>query len=192
MMQNKKLSMAELSRLSKENFKLSEKSDIYIIIDQIRSGLNIGSIFRTADAFRVKKIFICGFSPLPPNKEILKTALGATETVSWEHADDASNIISTLKLEGVKIFALEQAKHSTSLEKFDYKNSYPIALVLGNEVDGVQQELIDACDGCLEIPQFGSKHSLNVAVSAGIAIWHLACQQLQQGLIFESGASQDL
>jgi len=190
-MQNQKLRNEELYRLSSENFKLSAKADIYLIIDQIRSGLNIGSIFRTADAFRVKKIFICGFSPLPPNKEILKTALGATESVSWEHIEDAKKIVTTLKAEGVKILALEQTQNSISLENFDFKNSYPIALILGNEVDGVQQELINLCDGCLEIPQFGSKHSLNVAVSAGIAIWHLTCQQLQQGIKFESGASLD-
>jgi len=190
-MQNQKLRNEELYRLSSENFNLSAKADIYLIIDQIRSGLNIGSIFRTADAFRVKKIFICGFSPLPPNKEILKTALGATESVSWEHIEDAKNIVAALKAEGVKILALEQTQNSISLENFDFKTSYPIALILGNEVDGVQQELINLCDGCLEIPQFGSKHSLNVAVSAGIAIWHLACQQLQQGIKFESGASQD-
>jgi tRNA G18 (ribose-2'-O)-methylase SpoU len=190
-MQNQKLRNEELYRLSSENFKLSAKADIYLIIDQIRSGLNIGSIFRTADAFRVKKIFICGFSPLPPNKEILKTALGATESVSWEHIEDAKKIVTTLKAEGVKILALEQTQNSISLENFDFKTSYPIALILGNEVDGVQQELINLCDGCLEIPQFGSKHSLNVAVSAGIAIWHLTCQQLQQGIKFESGASLD-
>jgi 23S rRNA (guanosine2251-2'-O)-methyltransferase len=190
-MQNQKLRNTELSRLSPENFKLSEKTDIYLIVDQIRSGLNIGSIFRTADAFRVKKIFICGFSPIPPNKEILKTALGATETVSWEYVEDAQKIIKLLKANKAKVFALEQTQNSISLENFDFKNSYPIALILGNEVDGVQQELINLCDGCIEIPQFGSKHSLNVAVSAGIAIWHLACQQLQHGLIFESGASKD-
>jgi len=190
-MQNQKLRNTELSRLSPENFKLSEKTDIYLIVDQIRSGLNIGSIFRTADAFRVKKIFICGFSPIPPNKEILKTALGATETVSWEYVEDAQKIIKLLKANKAKVFALEQTQNSISLENFDFKNSYPIALILGNEVDGVQQELINLCDGCIEIPQFGSKHSLNVAVSDGIAIWHLACQQLQHGLKFESGASKD-
>jgi tRNA G18 (ribose-2'-O)-methylase SpoU len=175
-----KTTNAQLNRLNAENFKLTDKFDIYIILDQLRSGNNIGSIFRTSDAFKLKKIFITGQSAIPPNKEILKTALGATETVDWEYQENAISLVQTLKEQGIKIYAVEQASKSLSLESFDITNNLPIALILGNEVAGVQQELIDLADGCIEIPQFGTKHSLNVSVSSGIVIWHLVNQLLHQ------------
>jgi tRNA G18 (ribose-2'-O)-methylase SpoU len=175
-----KTTNAQLNRLNAENFKLTDKFDIYIILDQLRSGNNIGSIFRTSDAFKLKKVFITGQSAIPPNKEILKTALGATETVDWEYQENAISLVQNLKKQGIKIYAVEQASKSLSLESFDITNNLPIALILGNEVAGVQQELIDLADGCIEIPQFGTKHSLNVSVSSGIVIWHLVNQLLHQ------------
>jgi tRNA G18 (ribose-2'-O)-methylase SpoU len=178
-MDNIKVTNYELNRLSVENFKSSEKTDIYIILDQLRSGNNIGSIFRTSDAFRLKKIYISGASALPPNKEILKTALGSTETVEWEHVENAIDTVRQLKENGVKIYSIEQARNSISLENFKW-NGNPIALILGNEVEGVSQELINESDASIEIPQFGMKHSLNVAVSTGMVVWHLVNQLLQQ------------
>jgi tRNA G18 (ribose-2'-O)-methylase SpoU len=183
-MSDPKLSMDSLNRLSKETFHQSNKNKIYIIVDQVRSGLNIGSIFRSADAFRIEKIFLTGFSPLPPNKEILKTALGATDTVAWEHHSDALSLVHSLKQNNIKVFAIEQTQNSIPLHHFSFDTQDSIALILGNEVDGVQQNLIDACDGTLEIPQFGTKHSLNVAVCAGIAIWHLSYLKLKDGFSF--------
>lgn len=177
-MDHLKYTSSELNRLNTENFKLSDKNDIYIILDQLRSGNNIGSIFRTSDAFKLKKIFITGQSAVPPNKEILKTALGATETVDWEYKENAIDLVLDLKKQGVKIVAVEQASNSISLEKFDITGNIPMALILGNEVEGVQQALLNIADTCLEIPQFGTKHSLNVAVSSGIVIWHLVNQLL--------------
>jgi tRNA G18 (ribose-2'-O)-methylase SpoU len=177
-MSHLKTTTSQLNRLNIENFKLSDKYDIYIILDQLRSGNNIGSIFRTSDAFKLKKIFITGQSAIPPNKEILKTALGATETVDWEYHENAKKLVQTLKDQGIKVFAIEQAKNSTLLQDFKLANELPLAIILGNEVDGVQQELIDMADGCIEIPQFGTKHSLNVSVTSGIVIWHLVNQLL--------------
>ncbi|MDZ4666292.1 MAG: RNA methyltransferase [bacterium] len=179
-MDNLKVTNKQLNRLSVENFKSSEKTDIYIILDQLRSGNNIGSIFRTSDAFRIKKIYITGTSALPPNKEILKTALGSTETVDWEHAKNALDLMQNLKHLGVAIYAIEQVTGSISLQDFEWNGTNPIAIILGNEVEGVSQELINASDGCLEIPQFGMKHSLNVAVSSGIVLWHLLNQMLNR------------
>lgn len=178
-MSNIKVTNYELNRLSVENFKSSEKTDIYIILDQLRSGNNIGSIFRTSDAFRLKKIYITGSSALPPNKEILKTALGSTETVEWEHAENALELVKNLKENGIKIYSIEQARNSISLENFVWKGE-PIALIMGNEVEGVSQDLINESDACIEIPQFGMKHSLNVSVSAGMVVWHLVNQMLHQ------------
>lgn len=169
-----------LNRLSVENFKLATKSDIYIILDNLRSGNNIGSIFRSSDAFRVKKIFISGLSAIPPNKEILKTALGATETIDWEYKENPIEIVDSLKRMNVKVYAIEQVSNSIPLNHFWLKTNETVALIFGNEVDGVNQELIDACHGCIEIPQFGTKHSLNVAVSSGIVLWHLTNQLINQ------------
>jgi len=170
----------ELNRLSKENFKLSLKSNIYIILDNLRSGNNIGSIFRSSDAFRIKNIYISGSSAIPPNKEILKTALGATETIDWEYIENPIEIVKNLQENGVKVFAIEQASNSILLNQFFIESHEPIGLIFGNEVEGVNQELINICNGCIEIPQFGTKHSLNVAVSSGIVLWHLTNQILNQ------------
>ncbi|OYU96786.1 MAG: RNA methyltransferase [Bacteroidetes bacterium B1(2017)] len=176
-MDHKKISLDELNRLTFENFKSSEKTDIKIVLDNLRSGNNIGSIFRSADAFRIKNIYITGLSATPPNKEILKTALGATESVDWEYHENGLELAKKLKSEGVKLYAIEQATNSILLQNF-CPSKEPIALIFGNEVDGVNQEIIDICDAVIEIPQFGTKHSLNVAVSSGIVLWHLINQKL--------------
>ena len=165
--------------MSKTEFQMAEKNKIFIIIDQVRSGLNIGSIFRSADAFIIEKIFLTVFSPVPPNKEILKTALGATDTITWEHHPDVLSLVQTLKSENVKVFAIEQTVNSIPLNNFNFDSNTSIAIVLGNEVDGVQQSVIDICDGTIEIPQYGTKHSLNVAVCGGIVLWHLTYLKLK-------------
>lgn len=180
-MGQEKTGNSDLQRLSIADFKVSQKSDIYIVLDNLRSGNNIGSIFRTSDAFLIKKIFITGNSAIPPNREILKTALGACDTVEWEYHENGLAAIQKLKENGIPVFAIEQVANSISLEKFEYQTEQPIAIVFGNEVDGVDQEIINQCDGCIEIPQFGTKHSLNVAVSAGMVIWHLSHQLLKEG-----------
>lgn len=177
-MKFEKLKTDQLNRLNTENYKLSSKSGVYIVIDQIRSGLNIGSVFRTADAFSVNKIFITGISPVPPNKEILKSALGSTQSVEWEYAADAIELVKQLKQQNFAIVAAEQTKNSTALNEFKQNTNQPIAVIFGNEVEGVSHELLALCDAVIEIPQFGTKHSLNVAVSAGIILWHLSSQRL--------------
>lgn len=177
-MSHKKISLDELNRLTFENFKSSEKTDIKIVLDNLRSGNNIGSIFRSADAFRIKNIYITGLSAIPPNKEILKTALGATESIDWEYHENGLELAKKLKAEGVKLYAIEQATNSIMLQNFCPIDE-PLALIFGNEVDGVNQEIIDICDAVIEIPQFGTKHSLNVAVSSGIVLWHLINQKLK-------------
>ncbi|MDP1726328.1 MAG: RNA methyltransferase [Bacteroidota bacterium] len=179
-MQNTKTSSSQLNRPSLEAFKLAEKTGVHIILNNIRSAQNIGSIFRTADAFNVKKIFITGISAIPPHKEILKTALGATESVVWEYHENAVLLIQTLKSKGEKIYAIEQTSNSILLQDFTYNSESIITIIMGNEVDGVDQNLIDLCDGSIEIPQFGTKHSLNVAVSTGIVLWHFMNQILQK------------
>lgn len=162
--------MDELERLSTEQFKLAKKSDIIVMLDNVRSLLNVGSIFRTCDAFLVKNLYLCGYTGTPPNKEIEKTALGATETVAWQHFDTTAEALTLLKAEGYKIYAVEQAENSIALNHFN-SASEKIALVFGNEVYGVDQDIVNNSDGVIEIPQLGSKHSLNVAVSAGIVLW---------------------
>lgn len=164
----------DLNRLNVEGFKNAEKLPIIVILDDIRSLNNIGSVFRTSDAFRISKIYLCGITATPPHRDIQKTALGATETVSWEHRTDILALIEELKTNKTKVFALEQAQNSVMLQQFqvtDEMNNYGLALILGNEVFGVKQEAIDICDGVIEIPQHGTKHSLNIAVSAGIVLW---------------------
>lgn len=167
---SRKLRMDELERLSTEQFKLAKKSDIIVMLDNVRSLLNVGSIFRTCDAFLVKNLYLCGYTGTPPNKEIEKTALGATETVAWQHFDTTAEALTLLKAEGYKIYAVEQAENSIALNHFN-SASEKIALVFGNEVYGVDQDIVNNSDGVIEIPQLGSKHSLNVAVSAGIVLW---------------------
>jgi tRNA G18 (ribose-2'-O)-methylase SpoU len=169
----KKLANEELNRISKEEFAAAEKTPIIIILDDIRSLHNIGSVFRTCDAFLIEKIYLCGITAIPPNKEIHKTALGATETVSWEYAKDVLDVIEKLKAEKVKIYSIEQVENSIMLNDFQPENDVKYALIFGNEVKGVQQEAINLSDGVIEIPQLGSKHSLNISVSAGIVIWDL-------------------
>ncbi len=169
----KKLANEELNRISKEEFAAAEKTPIIIILDDIRSLHNIGSVFRTCDAFLIEKIYLCGITAIPPNKEIHKTALGATETVSWEYAKDVLEVIEKLKAEKVKIYSIEQVENSIMLNDFQPENDVKYALIFGNEVKGVQQEAINLSDGVIEIPQLGSKHSLNISVSAGIVIWDL-------------------
>src|SRR5690554_6464457 len=172
-MQRKKLSMDELNRLSPEEFKKVDKTPLTVILDNVRSLNNVGSAFRTADAFRIEKIFLCGITGTPPHREINKTALGATDSVAWEYKKDTLSLVQTLKDEGFTIFSIEQAENSISLEDFNSDGIAKIACVFGNEVFGVDQEVVNASDACLEIPQFGTKHSLNISVSIGIVVWEL-------------------
>jgi len=169
----RKLENKELERKSITAFKEAEKTPIIIILDDIRSLHNIGSVFRTADAFLIEKIVLCGITATPPNKEIHKTALGATETVTWEHQTDVLKVIENLKKEGVIVMAIEQVESAVFLQDFEIDSEKKYALVFGNEVFGVSQEAVALCDGCIEIPQLGTKHSLNISVSAGIVIWDL-------------------
>jgi tRNA G18 (ribose-2'-O)-methylase SpoU len=169
----RKLENSELVRKSVEDFKTSKKSPISIVLDDIRSLHNIGSVFRTSDAFLVEKIYLCGITASPPNKEIHKTALGATETVVWEYHENVLDVISNLKKENISVFAIEQVENSIFLNNFEVEKNKKYALVLGNEVFGVNQKAIEICDGTIEIPQLGTKHSLNIAVSAGIVVWDL-------------------
>ena len=169
----RKLENSELERKSITAFKEAEKTPIIIVLDDIRSLNNIGSVFRTADAFLVEKIYLCGITAVPPNKEIHKSALGATETVTWEYHNDVLEVISNLKKDNVSVFAIEQVENSTFLQDFSIEKNKKYALVFGNEVYGVNQKAIEICDGTIEIPQLGTKHSLNISVSAGIVVWDL-------------------
>ena len=175
----RKLSMEELNRLSPEEFKSSEKHKVVVVLENIRSMHNVGSVFRTADAFLIEAIYICGYTAIPPRKEIDKTALGATETVAWKYFPRSINAVDELRASGYKVFAIEQVENSISLESLSYHPSQGIALVFGNEVTGVEQEVISHCDGCIEIPQFGMKHSLNISVAAGIVLWELVRNNLK-------------
>jgi len=169
----RKLENSELERKSIEDFKKSEKTPLILVLDDIRSLHNIGSVFRTADAFLIEKIYLCGITAIPPNKEIHKTALGATETVAWDHAENVLEVIQKLKDEKIKTFAIEQVESAVFLQDFKVENNQKYALVFGNEVFGVAQEAVAICDGAIEIPQLGTKHSLNISVSAGIVVWDL-------------------
>ncbi len=169
-----KLQNNELNRLSIEEFKLSEKFPIVVVLDNVRSLHNIGSIFRTSDAFSVQALFLCGITATPPHREIQKTALGATESVEWTYFQHTGDALIHLKDKGYAVFAVEQAHDAVMLGDFDMRLlQQPIALVFGNEVEGVQDEIMQMVDGAIEIPQFGTKHSLNVSVSAGIVIYEL-------------------
>jgi len=169
----RKLENSELERKSIEDFKKSDKTPLIIVLDDIRSLHNIGSVFRTSDAFLIEKIILCGITATPPNKEIHKTALGATETVAWEHHENVLEVIENLKKENFLTLAIEQVESSIFLQDFEVEKNKKYALVFGNEVYGVSQEAVAICDGCIEIPQLGTKHSLNIAVSAGIVVWDL-------------------
>ena len=165
--------MDELQRLSTEEFHASPKSPIVVVLENVRSMHNVGSVFRTADAFRVEKIYLCGYTPRPPHRDINKTALGATDTVAWTGHEDGLSAIAALKEQGYSVYAVEQTHNSISLESFNYQAGDKIAVVFGNEAEGVSEEMIAATDGCIEIPQFGSKHSFNISVAAGIVLWEL-------------------
>ena len=167
----RKLKITELNRLTAEEFKESDKTPIIIVLDHIRSLNNVGSIFRTADAFRMEGVYLCGITSIPPNAEIHKTALGAEETVAWKYFERTIDAVNELKMQDYIVCALEQAEDSVSLDHISLDKNKKYAIVAGHEVKGVQQEVIDACDICIEIPQFGTKHSLNVAVAVGIVIW---------------------
>ncbi len=169
----RKLKNSELDRLSVEEFKKAEKLPIVVVLDNIRSLNNIGSVFRSADAFRIERIHLCGITATPPQKEIHKTALGATESVDWSYSESIEELIRELKSEGWTILAVEQADKSISLNEFHPEAGRRYAVIFGNEVKGVQQKVIDLSDGCLEIPQYGTKHSLNISVSCGIVLWDL-------------------
>ena len=169
----RKLENSELERKSIEDFKKSEKTPLILVLDDIRSLHNIGSVFRTADAFLIEKIILCGITATPPNKEIHKTALGATETVTWEHHESVLEVITNLKKENIITLAIEQVESSIFLQDFKVDKNQKYALIFGNEVYGVAQQAVALCDGCIEIPQLGTKHSLNISVSAGIVVWDL-------------------
>lgn len=167
----RKLKNEELDRLTLEEFKTASKSNLILILDNIRSLNNIGSVFRTADAFRVKHIYLCGITAKPPHKDIQKTALGATDSVSWTYAKDTLKVVNELKLKGIKIASIEQAEQSTMLQDAEFNPDDTYAIVFGHEVKGVSQDVVDQSDAVIEIPQFGTKHSVNISVSVGICCW---------------------
>ena len=169
----RKLKTTELGRMSVTEFKTAEKWPICLVLDNIRSMNNVGSMFRTSDAFLVKTMYLCGLTACPPHRDITKTAIGAENSVHWEYHKNTMDVIQQLKSEGYFIYAIEQAIGSVSLKDIEYPNQ-PIAFVVGNEIDGVQQEVIDNCHACLEIPQLGTKHSFNVAVTCGMILWDYA------------------
>ncbi|MBR2237049.1 MAG: RNA methyltransferase [Prevotella sp.] len=168
----------EMKRLTIEEYREAEKVPLIVVLDDVRSMHNVGSVLRTADAFRLEAVWMCGITGTPPHAEIHKTALGAEDNVDWRYFDNALEAVKKLKEEGVEVLAVEQAEGSTMLQDFKPNPSRRYALVLGNEVKGVHQEVIDLCDGCLEIPQRGTKHSMNVSVAAGIVIYHFVSVQM--------------
>jgi len=167
----RKLKNEELDRLEVSEFKSAKKTPIIIVLDNIRSLNNIGSVFRTSDAFLIKKIYLCGITATPPHNDIRKTALGSTETVAWEYVEHTIDLVKKLKAAGIKVVSIEQAENATMLNDFAPQPQTTYALVFGNEVKGVAQDVVDASDLVLEIPQFGTKHSLNISVSCGVAVW---------------------
>ena len=168
-----KLSMDALNRKSVEEFKRSEKTPVIAVLENIRSSYNVGSVFRTADAFLLEAIYLTGYTGTPPHKEIRKTALGAEDTVAWKHFANATAAIEHLRWQGYKIYAVEQVSNSLSLEAVSFNSHEKIAVILGNEVTGVELDTIQQCDGCIEIPQLGMKHSLNIATAAGVVLWEI-------------------
>jgi 23S rRNA (guanosine2251-2'-O)-methyltransferase len=166
--------VADLNRKSVEEFRRSEKFPLVVVLDNVRSMHNVGSVFRTADAFLVSGIWLCGYTPRPPHRDINKTALGATETVEWHYAEQTVVALEKLKMEGYSIFAVEQVEKSIPLHEFSFKESEKLAVVFGNEVSGIDEAALKLCDGSVEIPQFGMKHSLNISVAAGIVLWELS------------------
>jgi tRNA G18 (ribose-2'-O)-methylase SpoU len=170
---HRKLKNSELNRVSLKDFKKTTKTPLIVILDNIRSLNNIGSVFRTCDAFAIEKIYLCGITAKPPHKDIHKTALGATDAIDWAHEEFILPLIYKLKAEGITIASIEQAENSISLQDFEVSKQQKIAVIFGNEVKGVQQSVVDASDYCVEIPQVGTKHSLNISVSCGVVLWDL-------------------
>lgn len=166
--------MDELGRKTVEEFKLATKTPIIAVLDNIRSMHNVGSVFRTADAFLIEAIFLCGYTPQPPHREINKTALGSMDSVDWMYYPTTTDAVIELQKNGYQVYAIEQVEGSISLERLNYAGDQKIAVVFGNEVEGVSDEVLALTDGCIEIPQFGMKHSLNIAVAAGIVLWEIA------------------
>ena len=169
----RKLKNSELERLNIEEFKQSKKTPLIVVLDNVRSLNNIGSVFRNSDAFLVEKIYLCGITATPPHKDIHKTALGSTETVDWEYVENIMDLVNRLKSEDIKVISIEQAENATMLNDFIPEPNTTYALVFGNEVKGVKQEVVSTSDLVLEIPQFGTKHSLNISVSVGVVVWDL-------------------
>ncbi len=176
----RKVRTVEMKRLTVEEYREAEKLPLVVVMDDVRSMYNIGSVFRTADAFRVEAVYLCGICQVPPSTEIHKTALGAEESVSWRYFATALEAVEDLKKSGYEVYSVEQVEHSTRLHRFKAQQGRRYAIVMGNEVKGVHQEVVDASDGCLEIPQLGTKHSMNVAVTAGIVIYRFAEQLMLQ------------
>lgn len=172
--------MDELNRKSVEEFKRTDKIPVIAVLENIRSAYNVGSVFRTADAFLLNAIYITGYTCVPPHKEIKKTALGAEETVDWKQFANATEAIKHLREEGYKVYAVEQAMNSHLLQQVDFKSDEKIAVIFGNEVTGVEQDTILQCDGCIEIPQLGMKHSLNIATAAGVVLWEIIRNRITQ------------
>lgn len=170
----RKLKITELNRISTEEFKTAEKLPLIVVLDHVRSLYNVGSVFRSSDAFRVASVYLCGITATPPQVEIHKTALGAEDSVNWVYYERTQDAVEHLKAEGYEVWAVEQVEGSIMLQDFQPDKAKKYAIILGNEVKGVQQEVVDQCDGCIEIPQFGTKHSLNVSVTAGILVWEFA------------------
>ena len=175
----RKLRVTEMNRLTVDEFKAADKLPLIVVLDDVRSMYNVGSVLRSCDAFRVEEVLLCGITACPPHPEIHKTALGAEDSVSWRHYESAMEAVAELKSRGVRVMAVEQCEGSTMLNDFTPEEGRRYAVVLGNEVKGVRQEVVDACDGCLEIPQFGTKHSLNVSVTAGIVVWKF-CEKVKE------------
>lgn len=170
----RKLKITELQRLTIDEFKQADKLPLVVVLDEVRSLHNIGSVFRTSDAFLVNCIYLCGITATPPHPEMHKTALGAEDTVEWKYRKNTLDAVQELHDEGFTVLAIEQVEGSTMLDKLELATDKKYAIVMGNEVKGVQQEVVNACDGCIEIPQYGTKHSLNVSVTAGIVLWEFA------------------
>lgn len=170
-MKRRKLKLEELNRINLEEFREAAKIPLVVVLDNVRSQNNIGSVFRTSDAFRIEEILLCGITATPPNVEIHKTALGAEDSVKWRYYNDTMSALGMLKQEGYIVYSIEQAENSQSLESVELDKNKKYAVILGHEVHGVDQNVVNSSDGCIEIPQYGTKHSLNVSVTAGIVIW---------------------
>jgi 23S rRNA (guanosine2251-2'-O)-methyltransferase len=175
----RKLRMDELSRKSKIEFQQADKLPVILLLENIRSMHNVGSVFRTADAFLVEAIYLCGYTPRPPHRDIHKTALGATDTVDWKYMDDPQEAAIFLKNKGFQIVGVEQVSGSVTLQDFKFTEGEKLVLIFGNEVNGVSEEVLKYCDACIEIPQFGMKHSLNVSVAAGMVLWELVRSKMK-------------